>query len=103
MLNKPHINFKNRLHIIITMTTEPQCRQCHYHIKTEDRELLCVKRDSSFFGKIIGPKNKCDLFSDYMVPDPEAKKILEDTNKTNDISLAVIMLRESRKTLNSPD
>ena len=79
------------------MTTEPQCQLCHYHIKTEDRELLCINRNSPNFGKIIEPMDKCDLFSDYNVPDAKAKKILEDTSENNDIKLAVIMLKESRR------
>ena len=78
------------------MIPEPQCQLCHYHIKTKDRELLCIKKNSPHFGKIVEPVDKCDLFSDYNVPDPKAKKILEDSSETSDISLALIMLRESR-------
>ena len=78
------------------MNLEPYCQLCHYHVKTEDRELLCVNRDSAHYGKIVDSLDKCDLFSDYTEPDPIAKKILEDTSESNDISLALIMLKESR-------
>jgi hypothetical protein len=90
-------NLKSNLYITITMTTQPQCQLCHYHVKTEDQELLCVNKNSSCYGKIVELMWKCDLFSDYMEPDSKAKIVLEDTSETNDIATALIMLRESRR------
>ena len=90
-------NLKNNLCITITMTTKPQCQLCHYHVKTEDRELLCVNKNSFCYGKIVELLCNCELFSDYREPDPKAKKVLEDTSKINDITVALIMLKENRR------
>ena len=77
--------------------TEKECQLCWYHIKTEDNELLCVNRNSLYWGKIVEPQFKCDMFSDYREKDPVAKKVMEDTSETNDITVALIMFKESRR------